>query len=124
MRRILIVDDNEVVLELLHEFLSRGYAVELATNASQAMNSLRLGVPDIILLDVMMPGTDGLTMLGVLRKSGIHVPTLIMTGYPSAEAEKLARDNGAAGFLSKPVSLRDLDRFLAQRFGTPRLVSD
>src|SRR5262245_11685190 len=122
--RILIVDDNEVVLELLHEFLSPGYAVELATSAAEALASLRLGVPDMILLDVMMPGTDGLTMLAGLRKAGVDVPIVIMTGYASPEAEKTARENGALGFLHKPVSLRELDQLVARTLGTSPLVPD
>jgi DNA-binding NtrC family response regulator len=122
-KRILIVDDNEVVLETIREFLSEAYTVDGATSASMALESLRKNPPDLILLDVRMPGVDGLTLLGVLRRLGLTLPVIVMTGYDSTETAAEATRHRATDYLVKPVDLRELDRIIADALGVPRLLS-
>src|SRR5919204_3788726 len=120
-KRVLVVDDNEHVAKIMGEFLSPAYNVELATNVDIALEAIRMKVPDLILLDIHMPGTDGLTMLGSLRQLGIRVPVIIMTGYDSPEAAAEAKRTGATSYLVKPVDLRQLDKVISKVVGAPRL---
>lgn len=121
-KRILIVDDNEVVLGVLRDFLSPVYAVDVATSAAVALKRLMSDPPDLIFLDVKMPGTDGLTLLGSLRKLGFTVPIFVVTGYDTPETAEEATRSGATGYLVKPVDLRRVDQLVAHAFGAPRLL--
>jgi CheY-like chemotaxis protein len=117
-KRILIVDDNPVVQEVLKQFLVRGYHVELATNASQALASVVQKSPDAILLDVRMPGVDGLGLLKSLRGMGVETPIFVMTGYDSTQVALEALENGATGYLPKPFDLLHLDKLIAHALGS------
>jgi two-component system, response regulator, stage 0 sporulation protein F len=117
-KRILIVDDNPVVQEVLKQFLVRGYLVELATNASQALASVVQKSPDAILLDVRMPGVDGLGLLKSLRGMGVETPIFVMTGYDSTQVALEALENGATGYLPKPFDLLHLDKLIAHALGS------
>lgn len=121
-KRILIVDDNEVVLEVLRDFLSPVYAVDVATSAAVALKRLMSDPPDLIFLDVKMPGTDGLALLGSLRTLGITVPIFVVTGYDTPETAAEATRSGATGYLVKPVDLRRVDQLVAHALGAPRLL--
>src|SRR5204862_5761956 len=85
MKRILIVDDNNVVQDVLREFFKERYQVQLAPNASQALSLIVRQTPDLVLLDVKMPGLDGLSLLKSLRETGVIVPIFLMTGYDSLQ---------------------------------------
>jgi CheY-like chemotaxis protein len=63
MKRILIVEDNEVVQDILRQFFEGRYRVQIAGNASQALSIIVRGTPDVVLLDIKMPGLDGLSFL-------------------------------------------------------------
>lgn len=123
-KRVLIVDDNERVLEILADFLGEAYRVDVANTPSAGLKMLASHVPDVILLDVSMPETDGLTLLESLRKQGITAPVFIMTGYDSPEVEARAMGSGATGYLVKPVDLRHLDRLIASALRVPPLIKD
>jgi two-component system response regulator (stage 0 sporulation protein F) len=118
-KRILIVDDNPVVQEVLRQFLVRGYQVDVATNASQALAAVVQKSPDVILLDVRMPGVDGLSLLKSLRGMGVETPIFVMTGYDSTQVALEALETGATGYLPKPFDLLHLDKLIAHAVGTP-----
>jgi CheY-like chemotaxis protein len=117
-KRILIVDDNPVVQEVLKQFLMRGYQVEVATNASQALAAVVQKSPDAILLDVRMPGVDGLGLLKSLRGMGVETPIFVMTGYDSTQVALEALETGATGYLPKPFDLLHLDKLIAHALGS------
>jgi DNA-binding response OmpR family regulator len=94
-----------------------------APNADGALKSIAENPPDIVLLDVNMPGTDGLTLLASLRQRGMTVPVFIMTGYDSPDTVKKARDSGATQYLVKPVDLRKLDQLIAGALHTAPIVA-
>ena len=121
-KRILIVDDNEVVLRILREFLSPAYAVDTASNAPVALEAFTRVPADAILLDVKLPEIDGLTLLGSLRTLGVNVPIFVMTGYDSPGIAEEARRQGATAYLAKPVDLRRLDRLIADTLGGSPLL--
>lgn len=112
-KRVLIVDDNETVLDVLDEFLNVAYTVDLAANASVALQRLSSHPADLILLDVNMPGTDGLTLLDSIRGLGVTAPIFVITGYDSPTIALRATQSGATAYLVKPVDLRTLDGMIA-----------
>jgi CheY-like chemotaxis protein len=123
-KRILVVEDNEVVLEILNDFLSVGYVVDPAPNASIALKRIYVNAPDMVLLDVNMPGTDGLTLLESIRKLGLDIPVFIITGYDEPGMEAKAKASGATAYLVKPVDLRRLDSLIADALHVRPLLTD
>ncbi|PYM22887.1 MAG: hypothetical protein DMD80_27325 [Candidatus Rokuibacteriota bacterium] len=116
-KRVLVVDDNQVIQDILKQFLERGYTVEVVGNASMALASVVKKTPDAILLDVRMPGVDGLSLLKSLRDMGVSTPIFVMTGYDSTQVAVEALENGATGYLPKPFDLVQLDRLIAHALG-------
>jgi two-component system response regulator (stage 0 sporulation protein F) len=116
-KRVLVVDDNQVIQDILKQFLGRGYTVEVVSNASLALASVVQKNPDAILLDVRMPGVDGISLLKSLRDMGVQTPIFVMTGYDSTQVALEALENGATGYLPKPFDLVHLDRLIAHALG-------
>ena len=116
-KRVLIVEDNDRVRDVLEEFLGFGYTVDAAANASVALQRIGTHPPDVILLDVNMPGTDGLTLMDTIRGLGVTAPIFVMTGYDSADIARRASESGVTAYLVKPVELRKLDVMVAQAVG-------
>ncbi len=117
-KRVLVVDDNHVIQEILKQFLSKGYSVEVVGNASQALAAVVKKNPDVILLDVRMPGVDGISLLKSLREMGVQTPIFVMTGYDSTQVALEALESGATGYLPKPFDLMHLDRLIAHALGS------
>jgi two-component system response regulator (stage 0 sporulation protein F) len=118
MKRILIVDDNSVVQDVLREFFKERYQIQLAPNASQALSLIVRQAPDLVLLDVKMPGLDGLSLLKSLRETGVNMPIFLMTGYDSLQVAQEALTSGANAYLPKPFDLMHLDRLISEAIGT------
>jgi DNA-binding response OmpR family regulator len=107
-RKILIVDDDETFRLVLSESLSaRGYDVHSAANAVEAKARISERPPDIVLLDIMMPDMDGVTLCRELRSAEAmrHVPILIVSALDDSETVKEALLFGATDFMVKPVDL-------------------
>jgi len=121
-KRVLVVDDNQVIQDILKQFLGRGYTVEVVSNASLALASVVQKSPDAILLDVRMPGVDGISLLKSLRDMGVQTPIFVMTGYDSTQVALEALENGATGYLPKPFDLVHLDRLIAHALGESSVV--
>jgi len=107
MKRILIVDDNNVVQDVLNEFFKDRYVVQLAPNASQALSLIVRQPPDLVLLDVKMPGLDGLSLgeqIGERRLAAV----VMLTAFSQRELVERARDAGALAYVVKPFTRADL----------------
>lgn len=115
IKNILVVDDEPGIRELLSEILfDEGYGVLLAENAEQARQQIRHR-PDIVLLDIWMPDTDGLTLLKEWVATGLPIPPVVMmSGHGTIETAVEATRIGAANFLEKPIALKKLLTTIAQ----------
>jgi two-component system nitrogen regulation response regulator NtrX len=110
--RILVVDDEADIRGLLKEILSEeGYDVDIAADASQARSSRAAQVPDLVLLDIWMPDTDGITLLREWSATdGYDCPVVMMSGHGTVETAVEATRLGAFDFVEKPLSLTKLLR--------------
>ena len=107
---ILVVDDERAVRESLRRALElEGYGVELAEDGEQALRRLALEPPpDVVVLDVLMPGVDGLEVCRRVRQSGCSVPVLMLTARSEVDSRVAGLDAGADDYLPKPFALAEL----------------
>ncbi|MGH1503103.1 MAG: response regulator transcription factor [Acidimicrobiales bacterium] len=106
---VLVVDDEPQVLAVVAEYLEReGYRVRTAADGDAALAELAAKRPDLVLLDLMLPGTDGWTILDRLRSAGDEVPVIVLSAR-GAESERVAGlELGADDYLPKPASAREV----------------
>jgi two-component system phosphate regulon response regulator OmpR len=106
---ILVVDDDERLRHLLGRYLGdHGYRVSVAADAAEARDSLAGLAFDLLVLDRMMPGEDGLSLARGLRKAGNAIPILMLTAMGEAEARIAGLEGGADDYLVKPFEPREL----------------
>ena len=110
MANILVVDDELGIRDLLSEILNdEGHNVELAENAAQARGARNRSRPDLVLLDIWMPDTDGVTLLKEWSTTGLlNMPVIMMSGHATIETAVEATKIGAQSFLEKPITMQKL----------------
>ena len=110
MAKILVVDDEVGIRELLSEILSdEGHDVQLAENATAARAARNGARPDLVLLDIWMPDTDGITLLKEWSAGGqLNMPVVMMSGHGTIDTAVEATRIGAQDFLEKPIALQKL----------------
>jgi DNA-binding NtrC family response regulator len=110
MANILVVDDELGIRDLLSEILNdEGHTVELAENAAQARAARVRTRPDLVLLDIWMPDTDGVTLLKEWSTAGLlTMPVIMMSGHATIDTAVDATKIGAHSFLEKPITLQKL----------------
>ena len=110
MANILVVDDELGIRDLLSEILNdEGHNVELAENAAQARAARNRTRPDLVLLDIWMPDTDGVTLLKEWSTTGLlSMPVIMMSGHATIETAVEATKIGAQSFLEKPITMQKL----------------
>ena len=107
--RILVVEDNELVADAIVRGLAMaGFAVDRAANTESASVALAAEHFDLALLDIGLPGADGLTLLGRLRRDGNPLPVMVLTARDTLAAKVEALDLGADDFLIKPFEQAEL----------------
>jgi two-component system, OmpR family, response regulator MprA len=107
--KILVVDDERAVRESLRRALElEGYQVELAADGEDALARLGVSAPDAAILDVLMPGIDGLELCRRLRAEGNDVPVLMLTARSEIDSRVAGLDAGADDYLPKPFALAEL----------------
>jgi len=110
-RRVLVVDDDEVFrTRLCRALAQRNWEATAAANGSQAIAMARESMPDLVLVDLRMPGMDGLSVVEVLRTANTSMRIIVLTGYGSIPTTISAMKRGADYYLSKPA---DADQILA-----------
>ncbi len=124
-KEILVVDDEMGIRELLSEILfDEGYRIQLAENATQARAFREQRVPDLVLLDIWMPDTDGLTLLKEwVAQDKLTMPVIMMSGHGTIETAMEAMRIGASDFLEKPIALQKLLATVAKAIqqGVPKI---
>ncbi|MEX3548239.1 MAG: response regulator transcription factor EsaR [Burkholderia sp.] len=110
MATILVVDDEMGIRELLSEILAdEGHVIEVAGNAQAAREYRQRQVPDLVLLDIWMPDTDGVTLLKEWASHGqLTMPVIMMSGHATIDTAVEATKIGALDFLEKPIALQKL----------------
>ena len=116
MANILVVDDEHGIRDLLWEILNdEGHNVELAENAAQARAARNREQPDLVLLDIWMPDTDGVTLLKEWSSTGLlSMPVIMMSGHATIDTAVEATKIGALAFLEKPITLQKLLKAVEQ----------
>ncbi len=116
MANILVVDDEMGIRELLMEILSdEGHVVQTAENARQARQARAEGAPDLVLLDIWMPDTDGVTLLKEWQRDGLlTMPVIMMSGHATIDTAVEATRIGALNFLEKPIAMQKLLKAVQQ----------
>jgi DNA-binding NtrC family response regulator len=106
---VLVVDDDPGVRGVLERFLSeQGYRVTAVEDGETALRLIRESEPDLLLLDVYLPGISGIEVLYALEHEGRRIPTLTFSGMPDDQMASESTLLGAAGFFFKPFSVDDL----------------
>ena len=116
MANILVVDDEMGIRELLAEILGdEGHVVTMAENAQQARQVRATTTPDLVLLDIWMPDTDGVTLLKEWQRDRmLTMPVIMMSGHATIDTAVEATRIGALNFLEKPISLQKLLKAVQQ----------
>jgi CheY-like chemotaxis protein len=123
---VLVVEDNPVNLELVEAVLNReGYEVISAVSAEEALKRLERLRPDLVLLDIQLPGLDGLGLTRLLKANPatVEIPIVALTAHARPEDRQAALEAGCVEYISKPIDTRTLPGQLAgllRKFGTGR----
>ena len=121
--RILVVDDNPVNLKLASDLLEfEGYTVDRAYDAAHALQAIQRRKPDLILMDVALPGTDGLTFTRQLKNDPTTraICIVALTAFAMKGDDQKARDAGCDGYISKPIDTRKLPGQVAEFMAASR----
>jgi two-component system response regulator (stage 0 sporulation protein F) len=109
--RLLLVDDDPGVLELLNEYLvAQGYKVELASNGEAALSAVRAARPDLVLLDIRMPGLDGVEVLRRLCRQDATLPVVMVTANEDVTLARETLSVGAFDYVARPFDFTHLEQ--------------
>jgi CheY-like chemotaxis protein len=127
---ILVVEDNEANQLLVQAVLElEGYQVELAGSAPEALDQLHASAPDLILMDVQLPGEDGLTLTRQLKADPAtrQIPVVALTAHAMAGDRELAISAGCVGYIAKPIDTRtfgaEVRRYLVDAGGNGQVAA-
>ena len=124
MAKLLVIDDEPGIRELLDTLLSRkGYDVILADSGQKGLEVFRRARPDVVVLDLKMPGMDGLTVLQQIRHLNPTQPVIILTGAGNPDSEQRVRELGVTEYVEKQFSLHLLGDALKRLLKTPDQVA-
>jgi CheY-like chemotaxis protein len=116
---MLVVDDEPRVLDVVRDHFGERYDIATAISASGAVELFQQQRPDVVFLDINMPGVDGLTLLTFLRRVEPQVPIIIVTGNTQTSLAARALKAGAFGYVPKPFNLMYMEHLAAAAIGLP-----
>lgn len=114
---VLVIDDNPVNLKLASEVLEfEGYKVAKAVDAESALELIKNSQPDLILMDIGLPGMDGLTLTKKLKANDLtkHILIIALTAFAMKADESKAIEAGCDGYMAKPINTRTLPKQIAK----------
>ena len=107
--RLLLAEDEEAMAEAVVDYLEyHHYEVDWANNGTDALERARMGTYDVLILDIMMPGMDGLTVLRTLRGEGDTTPVLLLTAKGEIRDKVQGFESGSDDYLTKPFAMEEL----------------
>jgi DNA-binding response OmpR family regulator len=111
MNKLLIVDDEVEICEFLKSFFEdRDFKVSVANNGTQALEQVSLFQPEVVLLDIQMPGMDGLKVLKKIKETNPKMKVIMVTAVETQERIEEAMRFGADNYITKPLSLEYLEK--------------
>ena len=119
-RRLLIVDDEPLILEVLSEHFKAEYEVETALNGADALGAIVRARPDVVMLDINMPRMNGVEVLKDIKQIDDSIAVIMVTANEQVSLAAEALKSGAFGYVPKPFDFRYLDHMLAAIFDKPR----
>jgi len=118
-RRILIVDDDQRIIQLLSEHFKERYTVDIAMDSGEALAIVRRQRPDLVLLDIMLPGISGIHLLREMKRVDTAIKVVMISGSDNATLAADALQHGAATYVAKPFDLQRLDWLVSAVVATP-----
>jgi CheY-like chemotaxis protein len=121
---ILIIDDNPIDLKLAAELLKvSDFKADVAIDAEQAQHMLSGMVPDLILMDIALPGMDGLTLTRIVKADARlkHVPVVALTAFAMRGDDERAAAAGCQGYITKPINTRQFARQILEILDAARV---
>lgn len=113
MKKIMIIDDEIEILDILDSFLSKNFTVETFNNPLNALDASKSGSYDLVLTDIMMPGYDGFEILETLKQNNVSIKVILMTAYDTMHKQNLSKELNADGYIKKPFeSLKTVENTL------------
>jgi heavy metal response regulator len=107
--RILIVEDEQPIAAFMRQGLTEaGYAVDMAADGAEALHWVEIAEYDVIILDLMLPEVDGLSVCSTLRRRGVRTPVLMVTARDAVDDRVAGLDSGADDYLVKPFAFAEL----------------
>lgn len=110
-KNVMVVEDNEKNRKLMRVVLkAKGYNITEATTGEEALNLLKTQTPDIILMDIQLPGIDGLTLIKQIKDNVVtkDIPIIAVTAYAMKGDEQKILDTGCNAYVSKPINTQEL----------------
>ncbi|HEU4366767.1 MAG TPA: response regulator [Methylomirabilota bacterium] len=120
-RRLLIVDDEPLILEVLREHFRADYDVETALNGADALGAIVRARPDVVMLDITMPRMNGVEVLKDIKQIDDSIAVIMVTANEQVALAAEALKHGAFGYVPKPFDFRYLDHMVATLLDRPRL---
>ena len=122
---MMLVDDEERFLSTTQKLLSKkGYDVLTANNGAEALEKLRLHKIHVVVLDVKMPGMDGIETLKAIKRSYPMVEVIMLTGHATVETAVDGLKSGATDYLMKPTDVKDLIQKAEEAFGKRQVLEE
>src|SRR5688500_15377196 len=118
--RLLIVDDEPLILEVLTEHFKGEYDVETALNGADALGAILRARPDVVMLDINMPRMNGVEVLKDIKQIDDSIAVIMVTANEQISLAAEALKSGAFGYVPKPFDFRYLDHMVGAIFDTPR----
>jgi DNA-binding NtrC family response regulator len=119
-RRVLIVDDEPLIVEVLSEHFKTDFEVEAVLNGADALGAILRQRPDVVLLDINMPRMNGVEVLKDIKQIDDSIAVIMVTANEQVTLAAEALKAGAFGYVPKPFDFRYLDHMLATIFDAPR----
>ena len=118
--RLLLVDDEPLILEVLTEHFKNDYDVETALNGADALGAVLRARPDVVFLDINMPRMNGIEVLKDIKRIDASIAVIMVTANEQISLAAEALKSGAFGYVPKPFDFRYLDHMVGAIFDSPR----